>query len=1497
MNQDKSKRFAELTPQQRRHLEKKALQRRLQQTQQNAIPQRSQPDRAPVSMAQKRLFILYHLQPDTPVYHLPTRLEIDGHFHVHVFQKSIDTLVARHEILRTTFHRTDESIFQTIHSDYKVPVKVVDLTHTRDANATHVDHAKAMTAKPFQLDRGPLLRIVLYRFSPDHAILLFVFHHIICDGLSMNILVRELMSCYTAYCDQKPPRLPALEVQYGDFAEWQLKQFTQPAFNEQKQFWLQKLAHIPDTLSLPTDFDYPSEQQFKAQVTHIQLDHDLVNRLEHLAKNNNASLFMVLLSAFACLVHRVTYQDEFILGTPVGSRPHADLEPLMGFFVNTLALVMQVQSDLSAREWLARVRQECLLAFKNQQVPFDWLVEHMKPSRLPNRPPLVQVLFVMQNMRIQSPEIPDAQITPLKDLDRVCGYEWITVCKKNENGLVVEFEYPISLFTETTMQTWLAAYRNILLQMARNPEMSLQDIEVLDQSLIDRHVHALPAVDDDELHTIPQIIPYSDRPAIKDKTLQLTFKQLHHQSDLLAHALLSAIDPEPEMRIAVLMPKCPQVVLSAVAIFKSRGVYVPIPDDYPKERIAFMLQDSRCRAILTLKSLEQDCTSYSMPVIAVDALKGSEPVQNPVSPEVTPHHLAYIIYTSGTTGRPKGVEVEHGGFTTMIKDSIARLGITADDRVLWFFSPAFDGSLFEIFTTLSCGATLVIPEPSELLDPDLFANLLHRERISVAALPPSFIQSVGFEMLKSIRLLLTAGERAIPLTDPKRPTKSYWNLYGPTEASVTVTAREIRYSDTDKTGTRLGYPLPHTGLSILYANSDRLQPVNAVGEICVSGIQVARGYHDQPELTRRVFGPHPYRPELLMYRTGDLGRMLHDGSIEFLGRKDDQLKIRGYRIEPREIEQVILKQPHISQAAVVLHKISQSLVAFVVGTDIDVANLERYLHTSLPHYMLPSHVERLDHMPKTANGKIDTALLEKWPIKTRQQDRIAPRNERERMIGSVWSEILNHDAFGIHESFFDLGGDSIKAIQMLAQIRRQGFSLRAQDIYRYPTIAQLVEHLGETGQTDKSLTEPNILFPLTPVQAWFFEFVVNERDQFLQKISLTSIQRIDPDALRAALEQLAGRYDSLRLRFEPQKGMQTYSPDPLFPLEIIDATSGSIDMQATEYELQSRIRLDEDTPLLMAVVYRLESNDLVRLIFHHLIIDAVSMRFVIQDLNELYSATITKTKVTLPPATASYQAWARALHDYAQTKTLQNQIGYWRSIESAMQRVLPVKQDAVDNIHRGSQTLGYTLDKHPGQKLFLLPGRVLTRILVAAMGWALSGWIGWDQFVVNLVNHGREMSEIDLDVSRTTGWFTCFYPFVFDRQDSLTDTLKTVSERLDTVPQNGIGYGLLKYILKTLRGGQAELSLNYLGKVATAFRGETPALSPLFLPEQQLYGPNQQRNAELELACVFVDHTLTLYAIFYPQRLDAQEVQAFLENWSTALAVLSEDLRFDHPRM
>ncbi len=1494
MNRDKFKRYEALTPQQRRLLEKKALERRLQQAKQNTIPKRSQQDRAPVSMAQKRLFVLYHLQPDTSVYHLPTRLGIDGHFHVNVFQKSIDTLVARHEILRTTFHRTDESIFQTIHADFKVPVHVIDLTKTKDATETHVDHAKALTAQPFQLDRGPLLRIVIYRFAPEQAILLFVFHHIICDGLSMNILVRELMACYTAYRDQKTPQLPSLRVQYGDFAEWQLKQFTQPAFNEQKQFWVHKLEHIPDTISLPTDFEYPAEQRFKANVTTIQLGHDLVTQLKHMAKNSNASLYMVLLAAFAYLVHRISHQDEFVVGTPVGSRPHADLEPLIGFFVNTLALVMRVQSKLTFQEWLALVRQECLLAFKNQQVPFDWLVEHIKPSRLPNRPPLVQILFVMQNMRIESPRIPDVKINPLEDLDHICGYEWIAVCKKNKNGLVVEFEWPISLFTQATMQRWLAAYRNILLQIAANPVMPLKNIELLDQSLIDRHVHSLTAVNADELHTIPQMIPHSDRLAIKNKGSQLTFEQLHHQSDLLAYTLLSTIEPEPEMRIAVLMPKSLQTVPSAMAIFKSGGVYVPIPNDYPDERIAFMLQDSRCRAILTLESLKHRCSPYGVPVITVDSLN-TEPVHRPVSLTVTPQHLAYIIYTSGTTGQPKGVEVAHGGFTTMIKDSIARLKITADDRVLWFFSSAFDGSLFEMFTTLSCGATLVIPQPSELLDPELFAKLLHKERISVATLPPSFIQSVGFEVLKSVRLLLTAGERAIPLPDPDRPQKSYWNLYGPTEASVTTTARDIQYSDADKTGRLLGYPLPHVGLSILYANSDRLQPANAVGEICISGIQVARGYQNQPELTQRMFGKHPYRQELFMYRTGDLGRVLHDGSIELLGRKDDQLKIRGYRIEPREIEQVILRRPLVSQATVVFHKISHSLVGFVVGTDIDVDDLERHLHASLPHYMIPSHLERLDSMPKTVNGKIDTTLLEKWSIKTCQQEKVAPRNERERMIWSVWSDILNHESFGIHDSFFDLGGDSIKAIQMLAQIRRQGFSLRAQDIYRYPTIAHLVDNLGETGQSNESLTESDTLFPLTPVQAWFFDFVVTERNQFLQKISLNSSQRIDPDALQAALEQLADRYDSLRLRFDTKKGLQYYSPHALFPLEFVDVTSGSMDMQATEFELQSRIHLDEETPLLMAIVYRLGSNDLVRLIFHHLIIDAVSMRFVIQDLNELYSALIANNEVTLPPVTASYQSWARALHDYAQTETIQEQIGYWRSIESVMQRVLPVQQGAVDNIHRGSHTLGDTLDKRTGQRLFLLPGNMLTRILVTAIGWALSGWISRDQFVVNLVNHGREMAELDMDVSRTTGWFTCFYPFVFGRQDSLSDTLKTVSEQLDTVPHNGIGYGVLKYILKALRGGQAELSLNYLGKTATASRGETPALSPVFLPEHQLYGPNQQRNAELELACLFVDHTLTLYAIFHPQRLDGQEVQRFLERWSNALTALSEDLNIDHP--
>ncbi|MBD3385838.1 amino acid adenylation domain-containing protein [candidate division KSB1 bacterium] len=1486
MNKDKPNRYADLSPEQKRQLQQKALEKRLQIRQRQEIPKRANPGHAPVSMAQKRLYILYQLQPESVVYHISNRLEIEGTFNVEFFKKSVDILIKRHEILRTTFHREGKAINQMIHSDSTSYFQVVDLQNTPRAYKKHVEHAKASIVSPFELDRGPLMRVIVYRLQADHTLLLFVFHHIICDGVSMDILVRELMTCYTAFYHQKSPRLSPLKIQYGDFAEWQQHRLQQPQFTEKKQFWLQRLANIPDILPVPTDYDYPAEQPFDSDVVNAQLDVDTLTRLEHIACRNNVSLYMILLAAFAYLVHRITNQSRFVLGTPVGSREHPDLEPLMGFFVNTLALVMNIDIHLPFSDWLAVVRQESLEAFKHQHVPFDWLVEHIQPSRLPNRPPLVQVLFVMQNMRIKSPKIPNANITLLEELFHRCGFEWIAVCQKKPAGLLLGFEYPTNLFSRATMQTWLAAYKRILLQIIDNEHLPLDKIELLDPGDIENHVNSLPPAQRMDVQTIPQAIPHSDRLALMHPFGHYTFAQLHHHSDRLARTLCSAIEAESGMRIAVMMPKCPQAVIAAVGIMKAGGVYVPILHGHPKERIRFMLEDSQCRALLTLTDFEHRCKEYGVPVIAIDSLEDSDTANRYPCPKVSPQHLAYIIYTSGTTGQPKGVEVEHGGFVTMAQDSIALLGLTPDDRVLWFFSPAFDGSLFEIFTTLFCGACLVIPEPSRVLDPELFINMIETRKISVAALPPTFIQSVGFRALKSLRLLISAGEQAVPLLDPERPEKSYWNLYGPTEVSVTATARPIRYSDAENTGKYLGHPLPHIGISILYAFSDRLQPVHAIGEICISGIQVARGYQNHPELTGQVFMQHPYGPAHRLYRTGDMGRMLHDGSIEFIGRKDDQLKIRGYRIEPREIEHVILQAANIERVAVVLHTLSRILVAFVVGEEIDFNDLDHRLRSELPRYMVPAQIQKIDVMPKTANGKTDYAILKKWPLQRRETPIVLPRDDREDMLRTLWAELLDHDRFGIHDSFFDLGGDSIKAIQMLSHIRKQGFSVRARDIYRFPTIAQLAENLDDIDQSFENASEPQTSFPLTPVQAWFFDFVVTGRDQFLQKSTLYSSERIDFNALQTAIETIAKRYDSLRLRFDTEQNRQYYSPDSRFPMEFVDCISTPVDVQAKELKLQSRIGLDNNTSLLLAIVYRFDSHDLVRLVFHHLIIDAVSLRFVIEDLNMLYAGYLDKKPVSLPPTTASYRAWTDTLHEYAQSTALKNQIDYWRAIETNIEPILPVENKTVKNVHDGEQTLVCALSKENSQRLSSLSGTRMSGLLVTSCGYALSNWTGRKTFVLTMVSHGREMAKSDVDVSRTTGWFTCFYPFAFSLQETPFRTLQVVSDQLARVPNNGIGYGLLKFIKRELGDAQAEISLNYLGKFMTSTSEGKYTLKPVAAPEKQLYGPYQKRNAELELACLFVDRTLSLYAVIQPQRLNEEEVRAFLQRWAKEIEVI-----------
>ena len=1053
----------------------------------------------PLSFAQQRLWFIDQLEPGSSVYNFPAAVRLKGPLNVAALKKSLDEIVKRHEALRTTFAIVDGRPVQVIAPLLTLTLPIVDLRELpepeREREVQRLATNEAL--RPFDLAEGPLVRTTVLRLGENEHVGLLTMHHIVSDGWSTGILIREMAVLYDAFCSDRPASLPELPIQYADFAHWQRHWLEGEVLETQLTYWKQQLLGAPPLLELPADHPRPPLQTFRGAHQSILLTRTVGDGLKALSRQEGATLFMTLLAAFTILLHGYTNQDDLVVGTPTANRNRLEIEGLIGFFVNTLVLRTDLSDNPSFRDLLRRVREVCLGAYAHQDLPFERLVEELHPARDLSRNPLFQVMFVLQNAPLQAVELPGLSLSPIEVDTSTTHFDLTLHIVDTEQGLVGTLAYNTDLFEAVTITRMLGHFRTLLEAVIATPERCVSDLPLLtegerQQLLLNWNNTTVDCPKDLCIHQLfeAQVERTPDAIAVVLEDRQLTYDELNRQANQLANHL-RLLGVGPEVPVAICLKHSVEMVVGLLGILKAGGVYVPLDPAYPKERLAFMLEDAEVPVILTQGALLAGLPEHHAKVVCLDSDLEAitrKSAENPICLTM-PENLAYVIYTSGSTGQPKGVLVSHASTAEHCLNVQRYYELDSSDRVLQFASMSFDLSLEQIFPTLIVGATLV------LMSTDVWHTTdLHKRssefRLTVLNIPTGYWQELTrewadlSELVPNIqpRVFIVGGDTMLPeFLDlwHRTPMSSIRliNAYGPTETTITATAFDIAPRLREPSALQripIGRPLANRATYILNKYGDPV-PVGVPGELYIGGHCLARGYLKRPDLTAQNFVPDPFssEPGTRLYKTGDLARYLSDGNIEFLGRIDDQVKVRGFRIELGEIEAALRQHPAVRETVVLARENApgeKHLVAYVVAqgeSPPTASELRVFLKEKLPDYMMPAVFVPLAALPLMPNGKVNRSALPE-PGRTRSEPGrafVAPRNPLELQITSLWEEVLGIRPIGVTDNFFELGGHSLAAVRLFALIeRRLGKKVPLATVFQGATVEHLAKILAQYAQ-------------------------------------------------------------------------------------------------------------------------------------------------------------------------------------------------------------------------------------------------------------------------------------------------------------------------------------------------------------------------------------------------------------------------------------------------
>ncbi|RZM27139.1 MAG: amino acid adenylation domain-containing protein, partial [Pedobacter sp.] len=1314
---------------------------------------------------------------------------------------------------------------------------------------------------PFDLSSDYMLRALLISQGEEDHVLVVTIHHIASDAWSSSILVRELIELYSSYQEGRKPNLPTLPLQYADYSLWQREYLQGEVLASKLSYWKSKLDGV-SVLQLPTDYVRPAVQSTRGDSFAFNIDQDLSASLQALSQSEGVTLYMTLLAAFKVLLYRYSGQEDICVGSPVAGRSHHEIEGLIGFFVNTLALRTELSGDSSFTTVLQSVKKTTLEAYNHQEVPFEKVVEAVVRERDPSRSPLFQVMLVLQN----TPVVPELRLgevslSPKVFNQDISKFEISFNMMETTEGLQGSVEYNTDLYSAQTIQRMTTHFANLLRSIVSFPSGEISSFDLLSGSersmLLEEFQGLKSSYPIDKTITDlfeNQVLQSPDAIAVAFEDTQLTYNALNIRANQLAHYLLSK-GAVPGQLIPICMERSTEMIVGILGILKAGCAYVPIDADYPQERINYMLEDTQASLVLSNRSskwkLSQLKDAGIIDLDTIDLI--DQPELNP-NLSLSSSNLAYVIYTSGSTGKPKGTMNEHRGIVNRLAWAQDYFRLSSEDSILQKTTYSFDVSVWELLWPLLAGARLVFAKPGGHKDNEYLKDIINREKITMLHFVPSMLSAFLTEFQEGecpgLKRVLCSGEALSPaqavLFKQKLASSELHNLYGPTEAAIDVTYWSMPTKVEDVSIVPIGKPISNV-LVYIVDKAGQLLPIGVAGELWIGGVQVGRGYLNRPELTAEKFITNYFGSEGRLYKTGDLCRWLPDGNIEYLGRIDDQVKIRGYRIELGEIESVLQEHPFISQAVVLARQDTQGnnrLVGYTVleeGSTFDKVEIQTFLSARLPDYMIPQLWLELESIPLTPSGKADRKALPDPDLSAQLNDQyVAPVTEIEKSLARIWRHLLSVEKVGVHDNFFELGGDSILSIQVISRMRTAGYELQPKDIFTSQTISRLSK-IVSIGSDKTILGEQGLLTgsaELLPIQRWYLEQSQDPISYYNQSVLLKIDKSITAPILIDAFQQLIDHHDALRFVYTKVENewFQEYGKGQL-ELVTEDLQLIAMDLLPNRiHECADRIQqsLDIATGRLVGISWiqtpSVDSQNRLLIVIHHLAIDGVSWRIMLEDLQRILLGIKNKQFVNLGPKSSSYRQWYEALESYGKSERLLAQEAYWSKISKNYKPLITDQPyEGIVQVKDVSQVMR-SLDTERTRLLLQEVPRVyhteVNDILLAALAQTLCEWQNDKAIVIGLEGHGREQISETVDVSRSVGWFTSLYPVLLQtgavQEDG--DLIKTIKEQLHQVPDKGLGYGVLRHTIRNATPTETDpwdIIFNYLGQVDTTLIEES----------------------------------------------------------------------------
>lgn len=1356
---------------------------------------RARPAVVPLSFAQERLWFLDQLDPGSTAWNVHMAWRMRGELDEAALHRAVSEVVRRHESLRTRFPAEGGTARQLVDPPSPVPLPRVDLRNVpaSDAEAEARRLAEDEVRRPFDLAAGPLLRASLFRLGADHHVVLVVMHHILTDGWSWAVFLRELSETYRAVTAGEPVSLPDLPVQYADYAVWQRAWLTEERLEAQLDYWRRQLAGLRP-LRLPFDRPRPKRPTFHGGTRPLALGTDLSERVQALARHEKVTPYMFILAAVQVLLARYSGQDDVAVGSPIAGRTRPELEGLIGFFINALVLRGDLSADPTVRELLAQTRDTALAAYAHQDLPFERLVAELEPTRDLARHPLFQVLVGFRVAAGDEPELPGLELTSFDLPQATRRFDLELQFYKGSDGLVGEVIYATDLFDVETVDRLATHLEQLLRAMVASPDDRVSQLQFLSgeelRRLDDSNDTAMPYASEQCVHELfeAQVARTPAATAVVAGAEKRSFRDLDDAADRLA-LRLRAMGVGREVVVGVCLERSVELVVSLLAVLKSGGVYLPLDPRYPSERLAFMLRTSRARLVLTTEQLLSRLGDLTVPALYVDVSEDACPDRSarPARCSTYPDNLAAVVYTSGSTGRPKGVAIPHRQLTNRLAWVWQRYPFSDDDVACARSKTSFLPSLPELLGPLCAGTTTVLTTEEQASDPEQLVQVLAAHRITRIVLVPSLLAALldadlDLETkLGDLRLCSLGGEPLaadlVQRMQARLPTVTVVNQYGASELNDVLTYEAPSELSQSDGRVPVGRPIANTRAYVLDRRLNRVA-IGVAGELFIGGVGLARGYLHQPALTAQRFVPDPFAADgSRLYRTGDLARYRPDGHIEHLGRTDFQLKIRGFRIEPAEVEDALRAQPEIRDVVVTSHadhRREPRLVAYVVARDAALPpgpELRARLRRRLPDYMIPVAFVALDSLPRTPAGKVDRVALPAPDFAGAggARDAADPRGTTEQLVAATWADLLGVEHVGVDANFFDLGGDSLMATRMVSRLRSQGLDITLQEFFEHQTVAE-VAHVARPAKAADALPAPDqrtmvaadtsdtIEAPTTYEQRKSAELDERGLPRFnVVDAAYQLIGRVDTHAIEEAVNLIVQRHESLRTAFMggAEELRQVIYPSLHVSVPVLDLRTMPLRERLSEVDRlilsQRNTRFDlTQPPLVRASILRVDDAEYVLLVaMHHIVSDAWSRNIFLAEMAAVYRQLMAggdpSTAVADLPIQYRDHVTA-ALHDL--DVNAQRKLDFWkrelRDLPERLELAGARSRDSINDYSRGAHQ--FSLPADDLERLLAL-GRhrqaTLFMMLMAAYTTVLAQRSGTRDIVVSTMLAGRDRSEYE----------------------------------------------------------------------------------------------------------------------------------------------------------